>query len=265
MTDVIELPGARAVFSTRNGGVSEGPYRSLNLGILTDDDPDKVRENRRLLAGEAGVDPGAIAMGWQVHGTDIREWDEAGSAYASPGEELPKADGHTSERTGLALLVLVADCYPVALAGGDRVAMLHCGWRGLAGGIVGRALAMFDEPPAAAVGPGIGPCCYEVGDEVLAAFAHVEGAADGRMLDLRAIAEHELRAGGVGRCAAPRPLHELPGGPVLLAPAGQRRHRTAVGPGDACLSGSRDWTPPGSGPTSSPFASGRATPRSAPP
>jgi hypothetical protein len=138
-------------------------------------------------------------MGWQVHGTEIKEWDDAGPAFAAPGEELPRVDGHTSEQAGLGLLVLVADCYPVALAGRDRIAMLHCGWRGLAGGIVGKAAAMFDEPPAAAVGPGIGSCCYEVGDEVLAEFAHVDGAASGRMLDLRAVAEHELRAAGIRR------------------------------------------------------------------
>jgi polyphenol oxidase len=197
LIDTLELPGARAFFSTRVGGVSEGPYSSLNLGILTDDEPDRVAENRRRLAEAVGVSPEAVAMGWQVHGTDIREWDDAGRAFASPGEELPRVDGHTSTRRGLALLVLVADCYPVALAGGDRVAMLHCGWRGLAGGIVGRALAMFDEPPAAAVGPGIGGCCYEVGDEVRAEFEHIDGAAEGRMLDLRVVAEHELRAGGV--------------------------------------------------------------------
>jgi copper oxidase (laccase) domain-containing protein len=77
--------------------------------------------------------------------------------------------------------------------------MLHCGWRGLAGGIVANALARFDEPPTAAVGPGIGRCCYEVGAEVLAAFADLPDVADGRMLDLRAVAEEKLRAGGVER------------------------------------------------------------------
>jgi YfiH family protein len=199
MIDTVELPGARAVFSTRWGGVSQGPYESLNLGILTDDEPDRVSENRRRLAEAAGLSPEAIAMGWQVHGTEIRDWDAAGPAYASPGKDLPRVDGHLTERTGLGLLVLVADCLPVALAGDGRVAMLHCGWRGLAGGIVRRALERFEEPPAAAVGPGIGACCYEVGDEVRAGFAHVDGAVRGRMLDLRAVVEHELREGGVDR------------------------------------------------------------------
>jgi YfiH family protein len=197
MIDAIELPDARAFFSTRVGGVSEGAYTSLNLGILTDDEPDRVAENRRRLAAGVGLGPDAIAMGWQVHRTELEEWEHAAPGYASPGEELPRVDGHVTHRRGLGLLVLVADCFPVALAGDGTAAMLHCGWRGLAGGIVARALARFDEPPSAAVGPGIGACCYEVGDEVRAAFAHIDGAASGRMLDLRVVVEHELRKGGV--------------------------------------------------------------------
>jgi len=198
MIDSIELPGARAFFSTRLGGVSEGPYESMNLGVLTDDEPGRVAENRRRVADTAGLAANAVAMGWQKHGTEIQTWDgPAPPGYASPGQELPPVDGHITDRDGLGLLVLVADCFPVALAGDGRVAMLHCGWRGLAGGIVGNAIERFDEPPAAAVGPGIGACCYEVGDEVRAEFAHVEGAARGRMLDLRAIVEHDLRREGV--------------------------------------------------------------------
>jgi len=93
--------------------------------------------------------------------------------------------------------VLVADCVPVALVGAGQAAMLHCGWRGLAGDLVQRALDEFAEPPVAVVGPGIGPCCYEVGHEVLDAFAELDGVADGRMLDLRAVVERRLVAGGV--------------------------------------------------------------------
>jgi YfiH family protein len=189
----VALPGARAYFSTRLGGVSEGPYESLNLGILTDDDPDRVSENRSRLAARAGLDPDAVAMGRQVHGTDLKEWGGA----PSPGAELAKVDGHATNARGVALLVLVADCLPVALVSPSRVAMLHCGWRGLAGGIVERALAEFGEPPAAALGPCIGRCCYEVGPEVLAAFAGLDGVARGRMLDLRLVAQRKLEALGV--------------------------------------------------------------------
>jgi YfiH family protein len=197
----VSLPGGRASFSTRRGGVSEGPYESLNLGILTDDDQTRVARNRDLLAGDLGLDPERVAMGWQVHGADILEWPEppAGGGYASPGAELVKVDGHATSVPGLGLLVLVADCLPVALIGSGRAAMLHCGWRPLAAGIVEKAVASFgDEPPAAAIGPGIGRCCYEVGEEVLAEFAGLEGVAEGRMLDLRLVARRKLEAAGVG-------------------------------------------------------------------
>jgi YfiH family protein len=200
VVDVLDLPGARAVFSTREGGVSQGPYRSLNLGILTDDEPERVAENRRRLARAAHVDASRVAMGWQVHGSELREWNgpDPQNAYAEPGgKQLPRVDGHLTGERGLGLLVLVADCFPVALSDGRRVAMLHCGWRPLAGGIVGRAVERFERPPAAAVGPGIGGCCYEVGPEVLAHFEDIPGAADGRMLDLRRVIDAHLAAAGV--------------------------------------------------------------------
>jgi polyphenol oxidase len=196
----LRLPSARACFTTRRGGVSEGPYESLNLGILTDDDPERVTENRRRAAGAAGVDRERVAMGWQVHGAELLEWDAppAERAFAEPGgKDLPRVDGHLSAEPGLALLVLVADCYPVALSDGARVAMLHCGWRPLAGGLLERAIERLEGPVAAAVGPGIGGCCYEVGPEVLEAFADLEGVADGRMLDLRAVIARKLEAAGV--------------------------------------------------------------------
>jgi YfiH family protein len=185
----VELPAARAVFTTRRGGVSEGPYESLNLGILTDDDPQRVAENRRRALARAGIE--RFAMGHQVHGAELAEWDGPSS------EPLEQVDAHTTRAQGLGLLVLVADCLPLALAAPGRVAMLHCGWRGLAAGIVERALSTFDDPPAAALGPCIGRCCYEVGPEVLDAFAGHDGVADGRMLDLRLVAQHKLEEAGV--------------------------------------------------------------------
>jgi purine-nucleoside/S-methyl-5'-thioadenosine phosphorylase / adenosine deaminase len=198
---VLELPGAQAVFSTREGGVSEGPYRSLNLGILTDDDPGRVAANRSRLASLSGFEPARVAMGWQVHGADVRQWDgpPEPAAFAAPGAALERVDGHTTTTSELALLVLVADCLPLALAASGRVAMLHCGWRGLAAGIVEQALEAFDEPPVAALGPAIGPCCYEVGPEVLAAFEGPDLVARGRMLDLGAIVRRKLEASGVAR------------------------------------------------------------------
>ena len=196
----MRLPNATVTFTTRQGGVSEGPYESLNLGILTDDDPARVTENRHRAAEHAGVRPDRMAMGWQVHGTELREWSEPppDRVYAEPGgKDLPRLDGHLTREPDLGLLVLVADCFPVALSDGEQAAMLHCGWRPLAGGIVEKALERFGGTPAAAVGPGIGGCCYEVGGEVLEAFADIDGAASGRMLDLRTVIGAKLAAAGV--------------------------------------------------------------------
>jgi YfiH family protein len=91
---------------------------------------------------------------------------------------------------------MVADCLPVAMVGPRGVAMAHCGWRGLAGGIAAKAAGAVDAQ-AAAVGPGIGPCCYEVGEEVLSEFEDLDGVARGRMLDLTAVATTLLEAAGV--------------------------------------------------------------------
>lgn len=187
------------VFSDRRGGVSDGPYESLNLGILTDDDQQSVSENRRLLAAHVGCDPERVAMGWQVHGHEILEWHgpPVSGGFAHAGAELARVDGHTTTVTDVPLLVLVADCLPVALIGADRVAMLHCGWRGLAAGILEKGVALFDQPPRAVLGPSIGACCYEVGEEVLAEFADLQGVANGRMLSLSLVAQQKLLARGV--------------------------------------------------------------------
>ena len=195
----IELPGAEVLFSTRQGGFSSGAFESLNLGLLTGDDRDTVIRNRHRLADMAELEPTGIAMGWQVHGTDIKRWDgpDEDKAFLDPQGGHLKVDGHITRRHGIAPLVLVADCLPVAIAGDGVVAMLHCGWRGLAGGLIGKAVARMDGASAAAVGPGIGRCCYEVGQEVLDAFGAYPGVAEGRMLDLRAIAVAQLRAAGL--------------------------------------------------------------------
>jgi polyphenol oxidase len=191
----------RAAFGTRVGGVSEAPFDSLNLGILTEDDRAAVEENRRRLAAALNRDPARIPIGLQVHGGELaaHEGPQEPSPFAEPGSDLPEVDGHVVDRPGLAPLVFTADCLPVALAGPGGVAMLHCGWRGLAAGIVARGAEAVGATDAA-VGPGIGRCCYEVGDEVLGAFAGLgEGIADGRMLDLAEVARRLLREAGVER------------------------------------------------------------------
>ena len=197
-----ELPAARAAFSTRVGGTSGAPFDSLNLGFLTDDDRDSVIENRRRLSAALEFEPGRIVAGRQVHGADlaVHTGPQSPSLFAEPGgAKLAEVDGHVVAEPRLAALVFVADCLPVALAGPGGVAMLHCGWRGLAAGIV-RGGTEAVGATHAAIGPGIGPCCYEVGEEVLEAFDGLgDGVASARMLDLPEVARRLLSRAGVER------------------------------------------------------------------
>lgn len=166
------LPGARVVFSTRSAG--------------------SVKESPGLLADALGVSEKRIVSGRQVHGAALAFHD-------APTAEMSAVDGHVIRQPGPIGLVYTADCLPVAVAGPGGVAMLHCGWRGLAAGIVSRGVEAVGGADAA-IGPGIGPCCYEVGDEVLAEFSGLgEEVADGRMLNLPEVARRLLRQAGVER------------------------------------------------------------------
>jgi hypothetical protein len=195
----IDLDGARVVFTTRRGGFSSGPYESLNLGRLTADRPEDVQRNRAALKEQLGVQ---IAYIRQVHGNAVRR------VVAPPVEptgtvELPECDGQATALPGVAPMVMTADCLPVAVAGPGAVAMLHAGWRGLDGGILAEGVDALRElgagsPLHAAIGPGAGSCCYEVGEEVHATFA-AQGLdiRNGRNLDLKAIAREQLERAGV--------------------------------------------------------------------
>jgi YfiH family protein len=194
-----DVPGPYEVaFSTRLGGVSEGPFESLNLGLMTGDDPDLVEENRRRLCSHVGADPAAVSMNRQKHTTLVHR-----AHGGSRGEE---GDGLWTDERSLPLLAIVADCLPIAIArvNGAKpgLAVLHAGWRGLLEGITAKGVkALGGGLVAAAVGPGIGPCCYEVGDDVAGPFRRAFGfglVRDGR-LDLWSAAERALRAAGVVR------------------------------------------------------------------
>jgi YfiH family protein len=177
----IDLAGATALFTTRRGGVSEGPYASLNVGLATQDDPERVAANRERVREHAGA--ARLAQGRQVHGTHV----------VVDGEGGEEADGQVTTRPGVAAIVLTADCLPVALAGPGAAGVVHAGWRGLAGGVLEAGVAALGPGPvAAAIGPGIGPCCYEIGDDVRAVFASSE-----RTLDLKAVARARLEAANV--------------------------------------------------------------------
>jgi polyphenol oxidase len=183
------------VFSTRAGGVSEGEFASLNLGMLTGDAAALVEENRSRLCAEVGVEPVRLALNRQVHGARLRR--------ALAGERGEPGDALWTDEPGVPMLKLTADCLPIAIArtngDGPALALVHAGWRGLLAGVAANAVAAVGGRAAAVVGPGIGPCCYEVGEEVAAAFRDRFGAGvlRGRHVDLPAAAERALRAAGV--------------------------------------------------------------------
>jgi YfiH family protein len=191
-----DAPGPYEVaFSTRHGGVSEGPYASLNLGRLTHDRPENADENRRRLCGSVGADADRLAMNRQVHSATVNR--------AVPGERGREGDGLWTDEPGVPMLKLTADCLAVAIArrsGEPALAVLHAGRLGLLEGILEAGVAALGGADlAAAVGPGIGPCCYEVSEEIADAYQARFGAdaVRGRNLDLWAVAERVLRDAGV--------------------------------------------------------------------
>jgi purine-nucleoside/S-methyl-5'-thioadenosine phosphorylase / adenosine deaminase len=190
----------RVAFSTRLGGVSDGSFESLNLGILTADEPQNVVENRTGLCASVDADPEQATMAWQVHGERVTEADARG--IVTPGMPYERCDGLWTDEPRHALVLVTADCFPVALArtaGSPRLTVLHVGWRGLLGGIAAEGVAaMAGNGIAAAIGPGIGHCCYEVGQEVAEPFRRRFGddVVDGRNLDLGLATERALLEAG---------------------------------------------------------------------
>jgi YfiH family protein len=200
--------GVRVSFTCRHGGVSSGPFASLNLGALTADDAANVAENRLRAVAGAGGDGATATMAWQVHGADIREVTDrpASGRFLQPGAEpFPKSDGLVTGSRGRALTLLTADCLPVAIAAADgsRLALLHAGWRGIEAGVIEAGVAAVGTEPVAAIGPGAGPCCYEVGGDVAGPLTRRFGedvVRDGRA-DLWLCAERALRKSGVEQVA----------------------------------------------------------------
>jgi YfiH family protein len=184
-------------FTTRVGGVSEGPYASLNLGVMTRDDPQRARENRRIACAQLGADIGRLALNRQVHSNRV--------VRAAAGGVGEHADGLWTDEPSVPLLVMSADCLPIVLVrthGTRAVAVLHAGWKGLLDGIVEAGVkALGGGAIRAAIGPAIGPCCYEVGEEVAAPYRAQFGddVMHGRNLDLWTSAERALRAARVAR------------------------------------------------------------------
>ena len=158
--------GVLAACSTRSGGVSHGPYESLNLGDHVGDDPDAVADNRRRYAKALGARPVFLR---QVHGTGVVRL----TAATADGTE---ADACWTRERGIACTILVADCMPVLLADArdGLVGAAHCGWRGLASGVLPNLLQSMGVQDGvrlrAWLGPCIGPHGFVVGEDVLQAF-----------------------------------------------------------------------------------------------
>jgi YfiH family protein len=206
-----DLPGVRHAFFTRQGGVSQGLFDSLNVGVGSGDDPARVAENRRRAAAALGADVSALATCYQIHSA------VAVVAEAPFGEPRPQADAVVTRTPGLICGALAADCAPVLLADPEArvVAAVHAGWRGALAGVVGAAvdaMTTLGAKPSrisAAVGPCIGPASYEVGLEFLQTFAAADPAnqrvfaagarPEKRLFDLPAYVLSRLDEAGVGR------------------------------------------------------------------
>jgi YfiH family protein len=193
-------------FPERTGGVSQGLRRSLNMGVRWGDDRAAVDINRRLVAAHAGYDPEKLVATRHVHGTAV--W-----RVGEPLSDAAEFDGLVSDRPGTVLGAFAADCIPLVFA--DPVARVcgaaHAGWRGTLGGVAANVVARMSEigsRPAdvrVALGPSIGPCCFEVGPEVVAEFRAAFGDLAGMVvpgprrdhIDLRVVSRAVLTRAGV--------------------------------------------------------------------
>lgn len=169
----LEDRGFLAAFTERTGGASSSPFASLNLGRETGDDSATVEENRAQLQSALGLDTPVTAH--QVHGSRIASI----ASLAPDPKDIAEADGLTTTARSVPLAVMVADCVPLVLASEQegRLAAVHVGWRGLAAGVVQRAIETFTQAGGivAAIGPSIGPCHYRVGREVIEAVDRSTG------------------------------------------------------------------------------------------
>ncbi|TAJ38294.1 MAG: peptidoglycan editing factor PgeF [Reyranella sp.] len=210
-----DLDGVQHRFFTRRGGVSAGLFSSLNCGYGSADDPANVRENRRRVAEHFGLGEPDLQTLHQIHSTDVLTVTD--ERWSSPG--APKADGLVTDRPGVMLGVMAADCAPVLLAdaGAGVIGAAHAGWKGALGGVVDTTIAAMEKLGArreriqVAVGPCIGPGSYEVGpefpapflaqDEANAAFFRAASRSGHFMFDLPGYLVHRIARNGVAVAA----------------------------------------------------------------
>lgn len=178
LPNLADLKSIRHGFLTRNGGVSEGIYRSLNCGLGSKDDAAKVAENRERALKAVGLPAGSLVTAYQVHSARVAEVDKLWTG------DRPEIDGMVSRTQGVSLGILTADCVPVLFADPDAgiVGAAHAGWRGAVTGVLQATVkAMVDqgakvERIRAAIGPCIGGASYEVGPEFPAPFLAQDAA-----------------------------------------------------------------------------------------
>ncbi len=192
----------KAMITTRNGGVSRGPFASFNLGLRVGDDPEAVATNRARLCGMLPQEPKWLK---QVHGATVAE--------ADGNESPPQADASIARQPGTVCAIMIADCLPVLFTdrAGTLVAAAHGGWRGLLRGIIENTVREIGTAPdglLAYLGPGIGPQAFEVGIDVRTAFLEQDARAEsafapyrpGKWLaDIYVLAHQALARAGVTR------------------------------------------------------------------
>jgi YfiH family protein len=205
-----ELSGIRHGFFTREGGVSEGRYASLNCGLGSGDAREAVHENRKRAAAALGEPAERLVTLFQIHSREVIE-----VAEPWPATERPRADALVTGKPGVVLGVLTADCAPVLFADPRArvVGAAHAGWKGALGGVAEATLDAMERLGAdrrqihAAIGPAIGARSYEVGPEFPAAFLaqdpgnatfFAQGEGDRLLFDLKAYVAHRLTLAGVG-------------------------------------------------------------------
>jgi YfiH family protein len=209
--DLASLPGIRHAFFTRQGGVSQGIYASLNGGVGSADDPAAVAENRSRMASALGVRPNRLLSLYQIHSAEIVTVEAPWQA-----EERPRADGLVTRTPGIALAAASADCGPVLFADARAgvVGAAHAGWKGAFTGVLEATIARMEELGAArrdvvaVLGPTIGRDAYEVGPEFVDRFIERDARYDRffrpssrgghALFDLPAFILHRLEAAGVG-------------------------------------------------------------------
>jgi polyphenol oxidase len=204
----LERIGVVAAFTERTGGESRPPFESLNVSFSVGDEPAAVRANRSRIARSLGI--GRFACAGLVHGSSVAFVgpDRQGAGFDDPNDVVAGADAIATRTSGLSLAITSADCLPLVLASSSEptIVVVHAGWRGLAAGILARAVALFERPSDAtvAIGPAIGPDHYEVQGDVVAAVkraplsdAVVSREGERFALDLVGTARRTLARAGV--------------------------------------------------------------------